>query len=104
MKYINYDTYILGQFINEYESRLVGDQRDVYHNILNSIESDKRVTFFIDAPGGTSETILINLLLAKVRQKKNIALVVALSGIALTLLDGGRTAHSVFCLPLDLTR
>uniref|UniRef100_A0A0L8I2A8 ATP-dependent DNA helicase n=1 Tax=Octopus bimaculoides TaxID=37653 RepID=A0A0L8I2A8_OCTBM len=54
-----------------------------------------------DAPGGTGKTLLINLLLAKVRQKK-IALAVASSGIAATLLTGGRTAHSTFKLPLNL--
>ncbi|KII66105.1 ATP-dependent DNA helicase pif1 [Thelohanellus kitauei] len=34
--------------------------------------------------------------------KKNIALAIASSGIALTLLDGGRTAHSALKLPLNL--
>ena len=66
----NYDTYILSQFINEYESQLLDDTREVYHIILNSIENDKGVTFFIDAPGSTCKTFLINQLLAKVRQKK----------------------------------
>ena len=36
----NYDTYILGQFINEYKSRLVDDKTEVYHNILNITEND----------------------------------------------------------------
>ncbi|GBO37537.1 ATP-dependent DNA helicase PIF1, partial [Araneus ventricosus] len=58
--------------------------------------------FFLDAPGGTGKTFLINLLLAKVRQRKEIALAVASSGIAATLLTGGRTAHSAFRLPLNL--
>uniref|UniRef100_A0A0L8HYC6 ATP-dependent DNA helicase n=1 Tax=Octopus bimaculoides TaxID=37653 RepID=A0A0L8HYC6_OCTBM len=58
--------------------------------------------FFLDAPGGTGKTLLINLLLAKVRQKKKIALAVASSGLAATLLTGGRTAHSTFKLPLNL--
>ena len=45
---------------------------------------------------------MINLLLAKVREKKEIALAVASSGIAATLLTGGRTAHSAFKLQLNL--
>lgn len=68
------------------------------------MENDKGVTFFIDAPGGTSKTFLINLLLPKFCKKKNIALAVTWSGIAATFLDGERTAHFMFCLPLDLTR
>ena len=40
-----------------------------------------------------------NAVLAKVRSSGKIALAVASSGIASTLLDGGRTAHSRFKLP-----
>jgi hypothetical protein len=57
---------------------------------------------FLDAPGGTGKTYLINLILAKVRLSQKIALAVASSGIAATLLHGGRTAHSTFKLPLNL--
>ncbi|GFU10112.1 ATP-dependent DNA helicase [Trichonephila clavipes] len=39
---------------------------------------------------------------AKIRQDRNVALAVASSGIAVTLLSGGRTAHSVFKLPVNL--
>ena len=45
---------------------------------------------------------MINLLLAKVRLKGHIALATASSGIAATLLTGGRTAHSTFRLPLNM--
>lgn len=58
--------------------------------------------FFLDAPGGTGKTFLISLILAKIRSQQKIALAVASSGIAATLLDGGRTAHSTFKLPLDV--
>jgi len=58
--------------------------------------------YFLDAPGGTGKTFLLNLLLAKIRSNSDIALAVASSGIAATLLDGGKTAHSTFKLPLDL--
>ena len=80
------------------------DQREVYFSILNSIESGKGLTFFNDAPGGTGKTLLLNLLLAKVRQKKIITLALASSGIAETLLDAGRTAYIMFRLPLYLLR
>ena len=50
--------------------------------------------YFLDVPGGTGKTFIINLLLAKVRFDKKIALAVASSGIAATLLEGGQTAHS----------
>jgi ATP-dependent DNA helicase PIF1 len=58
--------------------------------------------FFIDGPGGTGKTFVENLLLAYVRSKRQIALAVASSGIASLLLDGGRTAHSRFKIPIEL--
>ena len=56
----------------------------------------------MDAPGETGKTFLINLILAKVRCEGKIALATASSGIAATLLTGGRTLHSTFKIPLDL--
>jgi hypothetical protein len=44
------------------------------------------------------------LLLTKVRSKRKIAIGVASSGIAATLLEGGKTAHAAFKLPLNLNR
>ncbi|XP_067939120.1 ATP-dependent DNA helicase pif1-like [Watersipora subatra] len=58
--------------------------------------------FFLDAPGGTGKTFLLNLLLAKIRSNRQVVLAVAYSGIAATLLEGGRTSHSMFKLPLDI--
>jgi len=54
-----------------------------------------------NAPGSTGKTFLINLILAEIRLKGDIALAVASSGVAATLLEGGRTAHSMFSLPLN---
>ncbi|CAG9772346.1 unnamed protein product [Ceutorhynchus assimilis] len=53
------------------------------------------------APGGTGRTFLINCLLAKVRLE-GIAVAAASSGIAATLLEGGKTAYAAFKLPLNL--
>ncbi|XP_063912264.1 ATP-dependent DNA helicase pif1-like [Zophobas morio] len=69
-----------------------------------SIENGTGQVFFLDAPGGTGKTFLLKLLLARVRKNGGIALAVASSGIAATLLDGGKTAHSAFKLPLNLMR
>lgn len=59
---------------------------------------------FLDAPGGTGKTFLINLILATIRSRGQIALATASSGIAATLLQGGRTLHSTFKVPLDTQR
>lgn len=98
----SYNTPELAEFVLQNESLLVPDQREAYSTILSLIEAGEGGIVFIDAPGGTGKTFLINLLLAKVRQQKKIALAVASSGIAATLIEGGRTVHSTFKLPLNL--
>lgn len=97
----NYNLAHLKDFIDKNESWLVGQQKDACITI-HSIENNLGKVYFIDAPGGTGKTFLITILLAKVRYGKKIALAVASSGIAATLRDGGRTAHSTFKLPLNL--
>ncbi|KAH0650144.1 hypothetical protein KY284_030056 [Solanum tuberosum] len=57
--------------------------------------------FFIDGPGGIGKTYLYHTLLATVRSKGFIALATATSGVAASVLPGGRTAHSRFKLPID---
>jgi len=56
--------------------------------IMDAITSQSGGLYFIDAPGGTGKTFLISLILAIIRSRNNIALALALSGIAATLLDG----------------
>lgn len=82
------------------ENQLNREQRIEYDSVMSSVNNNEGKILFLDAPGGTGKTFLINLLLAKVRYGGKIALAVASSGIAATLLVGGRTAHSTFKLPL----
>ena len=100
----SYDLEKLEQMVQLNEPRLTPDQRDVYGKILANVDSRQGGIMFLDAPGGTGKTFLLNLLLAKIRMRRSIAIAVAFSGIAATLLDGGRTAHSTLKLPLNLTR
>ncbi|XP_044591497.1 ATP-dependent DNA helicase pif1-like [Cotesia glomerata] len=102
LRELAYDTVYLTKVVAENVPKLNLEQRKVYNEILNSIISDSGQLYFLDAPGGTGKTFLINLLLAKIRSEKNIAIAVASSGIAATLIDGGKTAHSAFKLPLNL--
>jgi len=104
LREINYDSNILAQYINFNEHLLNNEKSCVYNKILEGIEKKTGQTFFLDGPGGTGKTFVINILLARVRKDHGIALAVAFSGIAATLLEGGKTAHSVFKLPLNLTR
>ena len=99
----NYDSNKLMAYVQENLPHLVQDQRAAYDHILELVTSQKGGLIFLDAPGGTGKTFVINLLLATIRRDKGIALAVASSGIASTLLAGGRTAHSAFKLPLNMS-
>lgn len=78
--------------------------QNAYNTVMQRVTSGNGGIIFLDAPGGTGKTFLLNLILADIRQQNEIAIAVASSGIAATLLDGGRTAHAAFKLPLDLQR
>ena len=62
----------------------------------------KRNVFFVDGPGGTGKTYLYKALLAKVRSLGEIAIATATSGIAASIMPGGRTAHSRFKILIKL--
>ncbi|XP_068621622.1 uncharacterized protein [Battus philenor] len=77
-------------------------QKEVYDTLMKAIADENGGLYFLDAPGGTGKTFLMSLVLATVRARSNIAVAVASSGIAATSLEGCRTAHSAFKLPLNL--
>ncbi|MEE4247716.1 MAG: hypothetical protein V2I33_20120, partial [Kangiellaceae bacterium] len=99
-----YDIAQLQQYVEANERLLMLEQSAVYQEMKRRIDENVGGIVFLDAPGGTGKTFVIKLLLAFVRQKGEIALAVASSGIAATLIPGGRTAHSALKLPLDLAR
>ncbi|KAL6909791.1 hypothetical protein ACP4OV_001450 [Aristida adscensionis] len=72
--------------------------RDIIHHVFNK----KSRVFYVDGPGGTGKTFLYKALLAKVRSEGLIAIATATSGIAASILPGGRTAHSRFKIPIKL--
>lgn len=98
----DYDIETLSQTVRESVPKLNMQQKNVYETMMNAIRQKQGGMYFLDAPGGTGKTFLISLLLATVRSRSEIAVAVASSGIAATLLEGGRTAHSAFKLPLNL--
>ena len=69
---------------------------------MHYVDNQVGKTFFLDAPGGTGKTFLIRLLLPSIRSKNDIALALASSRIAATLLPGGRTGHFALKLPLNM--
>ncbi len=83
-------------------SSLNCEQQYAYDNILSSVDSDSGGVFFVDGPGGTGKTFLYKALLARVRSEGKIAIATATSGVAASIMPGGRTAHSRFKIPLSI--
>ena len=77
------------------------DQRLAFDNIFTSTCAQNGKVFFIHGPGGTGKTFLYKTLCHRVRANNWIVLCVASSGIAALLLPGGRTAHSMFSIPVE---
>ena len=76
-------------------------QRGVYNAVMESVDGQSKI-FFLHSAGGCGKTFVCNTIAAAVRAQGKIALCVASSGIASLLLEGGRTAHSTFRIPLQV--
>ncbi|KAL3639082.1 hypothetical protein CASFOL_016989 [Castilleja foliolosa] len=79
------------------------DQLQVYNYILSAYHSNSQVLLFVYGHGGTGKTFLWRTIISYFRSVGKIVLAVAASGIASLLLPAGRTAHSRFKIPIDLT-
>ncbi|XP_073821135.1 uncharacterized protein [Musca autumnalis] len=73
------------------------EQKNVYNSLMKVVDDGTGGIYFLDAPGGTGNTFVISL----IRSRSQSALAVVSSGIAATLLKGGRTAHSALKLPMN---
>jgi hypothetical protein len=84
----------------EYEI-LNNDQRHAFDCITHSAIHTENKLFFLHGHGGTGKTRTYNAICSELRGRGLIVLCVASSGIAALLIPGGRTAHSMFKIPID---
>ncbi|GKD18676.1 DNA helicase [Tanacetum coccineum] len=88
---------------NESVPRLNNEHRIIYDLITDASTNNRQELLFVYGHGGTGKTFLWKTLISALRSEGKIVLAVASSGIASLLLPSGRTAHSRFKLPLELT-
>jgi hypothetical protein len=81
--------------------RLNAEQRVAFDRISTAVRGKTGELFFLNGPGGTGKTFVYAALCHALRADGLIVLCVASSGIAALLLPGGRTAHSVFKIPIE---
>ena len=77
------------------------DQRLLVDEVLQAVQDVNRA-YFLDGPGGTVKTMVYNTLIAKLRSLDLKVAPCAWTGIAATLLSGGRTCHNLFKLPVPI--
>ncbi|PWZ20066.1 ATP-dependent DNA helicase PIF1, partial [Zea mays] len=78
------------------------EQKSAYEKILFVVDTSNGGMFFVDGPGGTGKTYLYKALLAVLRSQGKIAVATATSGVAASIMPGGRTADSRFKIPLTI--
>ncbi|AQK55697.1 hypothetical protein ZEAMMB73_Zm00001d051991 [Zea mays] len=78
------------------------EQKSAYEKILSVVDTSNGGVFFVDGPGGTGKTYLYKALLAVLRSQDKIAVATATSGVATSIMPGGRIAHSRFKIPLTI--
>lgn len=79
---------------------LTDEQRAVVDEIMKAVQDDcqgnnspKHRAFFVDGPGGSGKTTVYNTLISWFRCRRMSVASSAWTGIAATLLSGGRTCH-----------
>lgn len=98
----SYDKVALTSQAASLKGKLNSDQMRAYTTVLSAVHRGAGGFFFIYGFGGTGKTFLWNALASTIRSTGGIVLTVASSGIAATLLPGGRTAHSRFAIPIQV--
>ena len=69
---------------------------------MSAVDSDHGGLFFVDGPGGIGKTYLYRALLVTTRSYNKIVVATTTSGVAASIMPGGKTAHSHFKIPLTL--
>ena len=92
------------RFADEMRAHLNEDQSVAFRTITQAIIDDPQTAhLFLQGPGGTGKTFLYRTLYHYYRSLGKRVLCVASTGIAAQLLPCGRTSHSSFKIPIELT-
>ncbi|XP_016173104.1 uncharacterized protein LOC107615564 [Arachis ipaensis] len=99
---LRYDRQKLAAEHVTYLGLLTDEQKEVYNEVITTVQTGKGGVFFLYGYGRTGKTFVWKTLASALRSRSHIVLTVASSGIASLLLPGGRTAHSHFAIPLNI--
>lgn len=97
-----YDRHACQQEFHHLLPMLNLEQSNIFNRIMATVDSKTGGIFFVYGFGGTGKTFLWKTLSTYIRSKGDIVLNVASSAMAALLLQGGRTAHSRFSIPIQV--
>ena len=97
-----YDVDEMVTLVDEQRAIFNLDQATAFDAILESVTNNKGHLFFIHATGDCGKTFLCNTIATKIRRRDQVALCMALFGIAALLLDEERTSYSHFKISLSI--
>ncbi|XP_062206115.1 uncharacterized protein LOC133907990 [Phragmites australis] len=100
---LNYDMDLLKNEHLNILNNLNPEQKKAYDAIMESIDNNLGKQIFVEGYGGTGKTYLWKAITTKLRYEGKIVLAVASCAIAALLLYNGRTAHSKFHIPINIT-
>ncbi|GJZ83397.1 DNA helicase [Tanacetum coccineum] len=98
----SYDRELLTREKDRLVSKLNNSQRNIFNLIIDDVTKNKQELVFVYGHDRTGKTFLWKSVIYALRSEGKIVLAVASSRIASLLLPSGRTAHSLFKLPLEL--
>ena len=91
------------KIVSENEPLLNKSQANMVEEIYQAVlENTIDKSFVVNSPGGYGKTFAFTVLAAKLRCEGKIVLNVATTGLAAQNLQGGRTAHSRFKIPIPI--
>ncbi|XP_076881486.1 uncharacterized protein LOC143529611 [Bidens hawaiensis] len=97
-----YDTQVMTDEFQRLFISLTAEQRDVYNEMMKANDPKKGVFSLCTVMEGRGKLFICKTLSVSIKSKAKIVLNAASSSISL-LLEGGRTAHSRFLIPINLT-
>ena len=98
----SYDKELLANKTKEHTASMNIEQKNIFNNVVQSIEKEQGRIFCLNAPGGTGKTFVLDACLAAVRSTGGVAIATAISALAATLLQNGTTLHSRGKIPIPI--
>ena len=98
----SYDKEILGKKSIENIEKMNSYQKNIFHNVVNSVDAKEGRIFCLNAPGGTGKTFVLDTCLSAVRSTGGVAIATAISALAASLLQNGTTLHSRGKIPIPI--